>query len=42
MAADRKSTWVRPAARPLTAGDSRADVEDVAAPNGIAISNPAN
>ena len=38
MAADRKRGWVRPTLRPLTTADSRADVQDVPATNGIPIS----
>ena len=40
MAAARKAGWVRPAARPITASDSRADVPDVPVTNGGAISGP--
>jgi hypothetical protein len=34
---NEKATWERPAIRPLTETDSRADVQDVPATNGTSI-----
>lgn len=36
-AAERKRTWVRPTARPITTTASRADLQDVPAQNGFSI-----
>ena len=35
MANERKREWERPEARPVTETDSRADVQDVPANNGV-------
>ena len=37
--ASRKRGWVRPAARPVTASDSRPDVQDIPVPTGFSFIN---
>jgi hypothetical protein len=37
-----KRAWSHPESRPLTEADSRADVDDVPTPNGIAVSEGPN
>jgi hypothetical protein len=37
-----KREWTPPTARPITAAGSRADVQDVPAPNGLPISQTPN